>query len=231
MFQSRTRLLAAAPRSSDEAFLRRLKEDPDWFLADGAEQVLKDDTATIALIREKDTRFVIKRYNPRGLFHLWRNALRKTRARRCWDNTCTLAAAGIETAKPIAVVERRWGPFSIGSYYISEFVEGQRCQEYYRNIQNPDEGEMIANNIARMFRTLCDARVKHGDMKAKNIIIRNAQPVLIDLDGLRRYASRAMYRHVQYKDVERFLQEWIRYPAAEGLFRRVFAQHGLLGQR
>jgi tRNA A-37 threonylcarbamoyl transferase component Bud32 len=207
--------------------LRRLKGDPDWFLADGADQVLKDDTATIALIKGEATRFVIKRYNTRGLLHLLRNALRKTRARRCWDNAGILAAAGIEAARSIAVIERRWGPFATGSYYVSEFVEGQRCQEHFRNIQDPDESEMIANNIAKMFRSLCDGRIKHGDMKAKNIIIRNAQPVLIDLDGLRRYASRMMYRYVAHKDVERFLEEWVKYPAAESLFRRIFAEAGL----
>lgn len=228
MSQAHSRVVTVKAHLSDEAFLSRLERDPDWFLGDGAEEVLKDDTATIALIREKHTPFVIKRYNTRGIFHLCRNALRKTRARRCWDNACAVAAAGIETARSEAVFERRWGPFAIGSYYVSEFVEGQRCQEYFRNIQNPDESEIIAINIAKMFRSLCNAHIKHGDMKAKNIIIRNAQPVLIDLDGLRRYTSRTMYRHVQYKDVARFLEEWVKYPSAEALFRRVFAQADLL---
>jgi tRNA A-37 threonylcarbamoyl transferase component Bud32 len=37
-----------------------------------------------------------------------------------------------------------------------------------------------------VIRTMHDARLCHRDLKAENILVRDGQPVFIDLDGLRR---------------------------------------------
>jgi len=228
VFRARPRVVIAQEGFAAQAFFTRLAHDPDWYLGVGADEILKDDTATIARIREDDSPLVIKRYNTRSTTHLCRNALRKTRARKCWDNTCILTAVGIQTARPIAVVERRLGPFAIGSYYVSEFVEGERCQEYFTTCEDRATMATVATSIARMFHRLRKNQIRHGDMKAKNIIIRHGQPVLIDLDGLRRYRTEWIFRRVRTKDAERFIRAWDRWPPLADLFRQVFEQEGLL---
>ena len=191
-------------RSYDSPALCELVADPDSAFAGAL--LKKGNTSTVAKITVDSRELVFKRYNIKGLWHGINRAPRRTRAARSWENAHRLRFHEIATARPIALIERRYGPLRSTSFFVAEYVPGPNVGEFLA--ATPDRRQEVVQKTAELLCALKSLRLSHGDMKATNIIIRDGEPVLLDLDAMRVHRSQASLRRAIGRDARRLLANW-----------------------
>jgi tRNA A-37 threonylcarbamoyl transferase component Bud32 len=154
-------------------------------------------------------KLVVKRYNIKGKWHGIRKAVQKTRAAISWRNAQLLQFYGIDTPAPIAMIEGRFGSRQRVSYFLSAYVAGTSCRDYFANSAlSADDKRRIAKQAAELLAMLARLRIRHGDMKATNMIIARGRIYLIDLDGMQAYKTHIFFRRGLARDRERFRRNW-----------------------
>lgn len=138
---------------------------------------------------------VIKQPRPRNLSRQLRHLLSPSRARRAWLTACALLNRDIPTARPLAYLEKRRGPFVLESVIVTERIcdaqgldaclrahagELQRGPGFVRRCE-------LTEGVACFVRRLIERGFYHRDCKAANILITEPQGELlwIDMDGIR----------------------------------------------
>jgi tRNA A-37 threonylcarbamoyl transferase component Bud32 len=201
----------AYDRDFDTPALREFLANPDS--AFSGEVLKKGNTSTVSRMVIDSQKLVVKRYNIKSFWHGLKRALRRTRAEHSWKNGHLLAFYGIATAKPIALIEKRFGFLRSTSYFIAEYIEGPNCRDYLPSAP-PHLQLKIGRKIAALLNALDHLKLRHGDLKATNILIRYETPFLLDLDAMQESASAAARR----RDRERFMRNWDDLPALRQLF-------------
>lgn len=196
------RRFTAVPRALlDE--LAPLVADPDAWLRQG-ETLKSGHTATVACVTHAGRQYVIKRYNIKNALHWLSRFWRPSRAWHSWREGHRLRLLGIATPRPLALIEERLGPWRGKAWLITELCPGELFSEVFT--APPDT--LALDAIRRLFAQLEEARISHGDFKAKNLLWRDGTPVLIDLDAMRQHRDEATFRRDWAKDRARFLKNW-----------------------
>ncbi len=146
-----------------------------WFGQDRRPLPAAPANADLALLRVEPTGdAVVKRYAPRRL-------ARGRRAQRAFELGLRIAAAGVETAMPLAalVPQRRADP----AFLVQEYVNAPALHGWPGN--PPAVTAALARAVARLHRR----GFRHRDLKAPNLLILDADSdptvVFLDLDGAR----------------------------------------------
>jgi tRNA A-37 threonylcarbamoyl transferase component Bud32 len=199
--------------------------DPDASLQFPGTRYLKQgNTCTLWLTRVGGRRYVVKRYNIKGLTHRISRAFRRTRAAVSWANAHRLGIYGIATARPVALREQRLGPLRGRAWFICEYVDGEDVLQLCAGFV-PD----IARQVLELLEQLAQCCISHGDMKGSNIILSRQGPVIIDLDAMREHAAGRGFERVRRRDLQRFMRNWDDCPEAAGFFRGSISPHDLSG--
>jgi len=130
----------------------------------------------------------------------WRRALARlwppSRSTRGWRMGHALLHRDMVTARPLAVLERRWGPFVRDSLLITEALPDALDLETYLRRQYPAQTgaewyalkrDLCTRLVAKIQR-LQERGFDHRDCKASNILVLAHPPrklAWIDMDGLR----------------------------------------------
>jgi tRNA A-37 threonylcarbamoyl transferase component Bud32 len=194
-------------RRDEAEMLAPILEAPDEWLHKG--QLLKEDPGTaLALLSYAGQPYVLKHYSIKGAWHGLSRGIRLSRAWRCWQEGHRLLGCGLATPRPLAVIEKRLGPWRGAAWLLCEYCTGPRLSDYWAVDERPPEAELAA--ISRLFQGLKANRIRHGDLKKHNILWHQGQPVLIDLDAARHYRWHWSFRlaTAHAKDRARFLRNW-----------------------
>jgi tRNA A-37 threonylcarbamoyl transferase component Bud32 len=206
-----------------DAFISR----PDTFIEGGC--LLKDgNSSTVAAVQVSGRQCVAKRYNIKSLAHGLSRALRPSRAWVSWRNAHMLQMFGLDTAQPILMMERRWGPLRRQAYYLSEAVEGQDALLLLREKPiNSAHWQTALQQFRQLFLVMREYRIVHGDMKATNFISTPERLVILDLDAMRQEKDPRRFQKAFQRDLQRFLQNWQGAPAEEAVSQLVaeFSTH------
>ena len=199
--------------------MKKLIADPDSVI--DSSRLLKDgNSATVALAEVNGKLLVIKRYNIKNFIHALKRCPRDTRAWSSWRNAHRLELLGIPTPKPIAFLERRWGPFRSTSYYISEYIDGT---DLYRLITSDKSKEInieaLSISFGEMLKLLADANMSHGDFKATNFIVAGKKLYVIDIEGMCKHSCRWSLRRSLKRDCRRFMKNWKDIPKVARAFQ------------
>lgn len=188
-----------------------------------AEEVVRDGTplklgnsSTVVRTQLEGQSFVIKRYNLKGPWHRIRRWF-KRRARIAWRNGNWLAFLEIPTARPVALLETKWGWFRGVCYVVMEDVGEQNLGQILS--AQADRITEIAPAVVQILRELRAAGIAHGDLKATNFIWHEGDMVLVDYDALR-YGD-------QREDRQRFLDNWSEHSELLMRWRRELEQADL----
>jgi len=186
----------------------------------GKEQALKNgNTCTVWETVADGLKLVIKRYNVKGLLHGIKLSTRPGRAIVSWENAHRLLFYGIATPKPIAVAKIKQGLLKPVAYFLAEKVDGVDALRWFQEESvSMDEKRDMATSIATLFAQLEAQRISHGDLKANNILIAGAKPLLIDLDAMQQHEDEAIFRKSWERDLQRFMRNWKDLPEIEQLF-------------
>lgn len=179
----------------------------DQLLAQASSTFKHDKTTTVAKVMLSDQSAVLKRYNPRSAWHSVSRSLRQTRARRCWNMSYAFHQAGLKVAKPILMLEQRFGPIRLDAYFANELLEGQELLKALPNMQ-PDEQQQVLVAIKEAFKQMQDAMLTHGDMKASNLIWSGTELYFIDLDASQQHRSKVSWNASHQRDRARFIKNW-----------------------
>jgi tRNA A-37 threonylcarbamoyl transferase component Bud32 len=174
-------------------------------------QLLKDgNTATVAKVAYSGKLLTIKRYNIKNALHFLKRCFKPSRARRSWQNGNILQLLGINTAKPIALIEKRIGPFQLKSYLITEYLEGILLTDYVVSLENKNQTvpDWLDQQLTQMLTGLWRAGISHGDFKATNFLVVGEKLILIDLDSMQMHTQDKTLQDAIKKDIKRFLKNW-----------------------
>ncbi|MHA7841033.1 MAG: lipopolysaccharide kinase InaA family protein [Gammaproteobacteria bacterium] len=183
----------------------------------------KGNTCTVAKVSVEQHHWVIKRFNIKNWRHGLKRAFSRSRGSKCWRNAHLMLLLGITVQKPIAFLERRWGPFRRQAYYISHFVEGTDLLTYTQQHAN---NEKILHEVCEVVRDLFiqlhTAKITHGDLKATNFIVTKAKAItLIDLDAVTFHKHTASFQASWKKEMKRFMKNWETTPYLKNLFKKI----------
>lgn len=200
----------------------------DGALLDKAANFKNGNTCTVAKASVAGSDVVIKRYNIKNFWHGLNRALRSTRAAKSWANAYRLMISDILTPAPIALVEERWGFLRRRAYFVSDYVEAPDVQQYFAQTVSLQQKKTVAQNLATLFYKMYLLRFTHGDCKATNIKILDAEPVLIDLDSMNAYPihwlATAWFRLQHIKDLKRLMKNWADDAETLTLLKQAFAE-------
>lgn len=220
-FQKSWVQLAITDQRDECTELSNLLAEPDHFIQQG--HIIKTGKATtVAVVTSGKKQYFIKRYNSKGFLYSLTRSLIPSRAAVTWHAAQLLESIGVPTARPVALLEKRWGPFKQTSYVVHEYVESIHAMKYFAEGAEPQpEWPVVAREIDDILYTLKRSLIIHGDLKGQNFIIQNHQPLLIDLDSLTSYPSSSSYLRQYPKDLTRFARNWKDEPQASVLFTPV----------
>jgi tRNA A-37 threonylcarbamoyl transferase component Bud32 len=138
---------------------------------------------------------VVKRYNNLGFAYVVKHLCRRSRGLRAWRTANELETRRISTASPVAAIEFRRGLLLDRSFFVAERVVGSvTLPQYARDARGTPElseaRHRLARRLGKLLRRLHDAGFDHRDLKPSNVLVverpDGPEPVLIDLDGIRR---------------------------------------------
>lgn len=185
------------------------------------EMLLKDDqTTTVARYKLLNENMVIKRYNPRTQWHKIKRALRRTRADRCWQMSYIFAQAGLHVARPVLMLEHRFGPIRFNAYFVNQLLEGEELLSALPKM-DASEQALVKQAMMLAFQKMNRAMITHGDLKASNLIWKDKTLYFIDLDAAQVHRSKATWAKANNKDRKRFLKNWRDQPALLSLFEEL----------
>ena len=216
-------------RSMDSAEMLEFLADPDASLHQAGSRYLKQgNTCTLWLARVDGRDLVVKRYNIKGLRHRLGRAFRNTRAAVSWQNAHRLWMYGILTARPVALVEQRFGPLRGRAWYVSEFVAGDDAASLCRQGSADASVMAAARQVTDVLAQLALSAISHGDMKATNFILSAHGAVVIDLDAMRKHMSADSFRRAQRRDLARFMRNWEDCPGTRAMFSEMMREKNLV---
>ncbi len=150
------------------------------------------------------------------------------RALISWENAHMLRFFGVQTPRPMAVLRIGRDAIHSASYFMTEAVAGIRATWWFLDERIPQaEKSQMATKVALLLRHLAELRISHGDLKAANILIVGATPVLIDLDAMVRHKSRVIFRYHWGRDIQRFLEAWEHVPEVQQMMQRALIENGV----
>lgn len=204
----------------------RFLADPD-ILIDRNRLLKNGNTATVALVEVDGQRLVVKRYNIKNTWHALQRCSRPSRAWNSWRNAHRLAVLGIPTPKPIALLEKRWGPFRSKAYFITEYVDGINVYHFFHSHKGKEVDQRdLVKQFEKLLQQLAAASISHGDFKATNFIITDNGLFITDLDAMREHQVRCRFRRAFGRDLKRFMQNWADLSEVGNIFRELIKRLG-----
>ena len=224
--QNFKRFIACSPDFDAE----NITEDQlDLVLSDTQNRLKSGNTCTVGSALINNQTVVIKRYNIKSFWHGLKLNIFQNRAAKSWANAHRLTLLNIATAKPLALIETRFGWFKKRAYFLTQFIQAPDIATYF--VQEIDDSikEKVAYATAQLFYKLYLLRISHGDCKASNIKIVDNRPVLIDLDSMQahrigRFFGNWRHEKKHVKDLKRLMQNWASDAKTSAIFSQAFVQ-------
>lgn len=150
--------------------------DPDGFLASRAEILKAGRSSTVGRADER----VLKRFNLRKPLNVLKDLFRWSKARRAFFKAYHLEIAGVPTARPIAVADRRVAGFLWRSYFLMEEIADARHLGLWVG-----DARQAVTAVAEVIARLHEEGFTHRDLKETNLVFDVTGKLhLIDLEGL-----------------------------------------------
>ena len=182
------------------------------------------NTCTVGSTDIANQQVVIKRYNIKNFWHGLKLGVSKSRAAKSWANAHRLTILNIATAKPLALIEARFGWIKRRAYFVSANIDAPDIAEFFASNIDLETKQKVAHETALLFYKLNLLQISHGDCKASNIKIVDNKPVLIDLDSMQSHTCAWWFEKKQIKDLKRLMQNWANNPETSAIFKQAFVQ-------
>lgn len=175
----------------------RLMEQPDRLFFSPEALLLKDSRTTASLVvsaGEPAAAIYVKRYNRKGWWAVVKRMVAGSRAQKVWQAAHAMTARDIPTPQPLLYLEERRFGLVGKSFFVTRAVAPAMTLDSFVAGDFAGLGRIEKNSlirtIARELRMMHDRGIRHGDLKAKNILLADAPSedqkiFLVDLDAVR----------------------------------------------
>ncbi|WP_260959377.1 lipopolysaccharide kinase InaA family protein [Pseudomonas citri] len=205
-----------AIRRDEEVAMAPVLEQADALLDQG-HLYKTGGAASVGKVEVGGRPLVIKRYNIKHFAHWLKRFWRPSRAWHSWREGHRLAFLGIATAKPLALLEKRFLWLRRGAYLVTEYLPGPDIIERFAPyVQSGDAPESELAALERLFADLIRERISHGDFKGHNLFWQQDRWALIDLDAMCQHRSHVSFAPAYARDRARFMRNW---PQDSALYR------------
>lgn len=162
-----------------------MAEKIDELMAGG--EILKDgNTCYISRFIWNGIDVVVKCYKHKSLIHSLRHTLKRSRARHGWRHAHRLGVLEVATPRPLAYIERLKGHVIWKSYFVTEYVDGEKLYYHLRDDNvSAEQRSTTLRRTVEMLDKIAEYGVTHGDVKPSNILVTRDGPCLTDLDSMR----------------------------------------------
>ena len=172
-----------------------------------------ESTNPQSLIPNPSFELCVKRYNYQGIFYAFKYFFRSSRAKKAWKNANVLLSRGILTPSPLVFAEKRTLHFLHHSLFITTWIDDALSLDCYfeDNFGQAFTGDLLKDKwqsiaeAALYIKTIHNLRIVHGDLKAKNILVKTGDGrhlyFLLDLDSIR--MKQSLPRRALIKDLAR----------------------------
>lgn len=228
-----------AVRDCPEVLLK-LMELPDRLFCQSGVRILKDSrtTSSLILVPADAEPLFLKRYNKKGVLHTMKHLFAHSRARRVWQASHALLARGVPTPRPILFLEERRMGIVMRSFFLSHAAAQARDLEVFIADEfgrfEKKMQQAFIKKLARHVRAMHDSGVRHGDLKAKNILITDAggeawQIWFVDLDAV--VIKKMLSFHERCRDIERLSRSFPTLTHVTLSHRAFFLKHYFAGAK
>lgn len=119
----------------------------------------------------------VKHYFYRGIKYAVKSAVVKSRALKSWIAGHMLLVRGIGTPLPLALLERKYGPFIYESFLVTEWLaDALPLNDFVTHLHNQglaqEKRERFIQALAETLRDLHEKGIYHADLKSTNILVR-----------------------------------------------------------
>ena len=188
--------------------MQQLLKNPDQAIENG-EILKKGGSSTVARITLDQQPLIIKRFNIKTPLKFFRRQIPPSRARRGWWYAHLLGFHDISTAKPIAMLEKRFGPLRSTGYLITESLDAHDiAHSLMLNKNNPDTQHEILTRFTQVLKQLALLNISHGDFKATNFFDTLPTTSIIDLDAMTHHRLNIFFQKAHQKDRDRLLKNF-----------------------
>jgi tRNA A-37 threonylcarbamoyl transferase component Bud32 len=198
-----------AVRDLDLALVSTLLVDPDAPFRQAGVRLVKDSrSSTVAelrlLVRGVPRGFIYKRFRVTAWSDPWLTLVRRTAPLRSWVLGQGLRERCLNTAKPLAVFQRRRGLLSREGYLLTEKIDNAvDLHRFLLDLRRLDPGERQAklrqqiSATARLVAELHRRQISQRDLKASNLLVADDGTWLIDLVGMHVHGRLPRARRIQ----------------------------------
>jgi tRNA A-37 threonylcarbamoyl transferase component Bud32 len=153
---------------------------------------------------------VVKRPFKRHWYRYLNEIGRGSRAWRAWHKAWTAVIAGLPTAWPLLVLQKRRLGYITDSVIVFERVSGATLAAVDLDAIADERRQMLFRRTGAILAEIDRLGLSHFDAKASNWIVREDErtgpgPVLVDVDGIR-------FRRWQALGIERLLRSMREHP-------------------
>jgi tRNA A-37 threonylcarbamoyl transferase component Bud32 len=123
----------------------------------------------------------VKHYFYRGFKYVLKSTVIKSRALKSWIAGYGLLVRGISTPLPLALAEKKFGPFIYESFLITEWLpDARELNDYiaflHKQVVSTDDKIKFIQSLAATIRNLHGKGIYHADLKSTNILVRDEGP-------------------------------------------------------
>jgi tRNA A-37 threonylcarbamoyl transferase component Bud32 len=182
--------------------------NPDTFLEKSI--LLKDgNSSTVGVVEIEGCKYVVKRFNIKNFIKLIRRQLPPSRAQRNWLLGHLLIFNNFKTPEPIAMIEKRYGPFRTVGYIVTEFVNAPDVRLSLSEAEgNQTKQREITNCFVSTLKKLHTRKITHGDLKNTNFLCADGELYIVDLDAMKLHKSRLTLERAIQRDCQRLVQNY-----------------------
>lgn len=188
-------------RDFDSLATQTLLAYPEAYFHHDAHYLKKGNSATVIRETLGGQDIVIKRFNRKNGWIRLKRYVTPSKAARAWKMAHAMESIGIVTPRPLAFIEKRFGPFRLDSYYVCAFTPGERLDRL-------DSLEPCQTALDDMMAALNHAKCQHGDLKASNILWDGTQLILLDTDAAKLYKNSQKFKSAHAADRARLKRNW-----------------------
>lgn len=218
-----TRKIALATKDS-RSLIDVFRKVDSYFGSIHGEPLKNDRSSTVVKVRVDDEKdIVIRRDNAVSPFKFLKRLFQKSRSRKIWENAQLLNSLGLNTIKPLALIEDYRFLFRVGSYVVYEYIGGTTLKDYYLD---PDisfsSKEKMAEKSVASIKSWHSLGITHGDPKSSNILVSRNDLFFIDTEDIKRHKHRWRKRHALARDRYITLHNLQKFPALRKTWVRPF---------
>ncbi len=169
---------------------------------------------------------LLVRYKASNILRSMRYRFMGSPAKKAWCVAQFLKSYGVNTAQPIAVMEKHSDLFCSGSYYVCDYIEGDSFAVYMQKHSLESlASDPIVQQVIDLFMLMRQLNISHQALSPEAILVGYGKVYLSRLDHVTIHRDVVSAKQSLYETYQTFMQSWKSQPDIFQFLLEKFQQH------